>query len=447
MKNKELIKFESASFRILESAKDKTELDQIAEKHMIQVPNKDLSVFKCLFAFVDRENLNGCTLPREEAIKALPSLTGKAVDFDHIRRQTVGYWLEASLEGDSIYAYGVFFKGNHEMAYEELQRLIATSELGVSFESWGAKEQTSEKSYVLRDPEFAGGALLPRTQPAYPGAKVLVMSNDRRDKIKELHESSFSIFDFDTILKVVSETPIPKGEDEYSFWDIEMIDFTEGIVRARVFPGDNRYQINLRPTAKKLTTASQYVESIIKIETTSEMTSQDDKVLIQSNSEETKNKMEEKVKELEKEIANLKDSLAKKEEEVTSLTSDLEASKAKVVEAEKSLEDSKKQNEEAIKVAKENATKVAERKAELADFASEMTEEEILNDDKYENAKLKKEKADLEAKLEEATKTPEKASVNTEMSTGTKGKKKDAFSEKRDRVKNLAFASDEAETE
>lgn len=430
--NRDLVIFDTSNYKILEESKDNDELKSIASKNGIVLPNHDLSIFKCIFAFVDRENLNGCTLTKAEAIKALPTLKGKAVDFDHIRKETVGHWLEASLEGDTIIAYGVFFKGNHEQAYEHLQEIISKSALGVSFEAWGVKEYSSDRSYKLIDPEFAGGALLPRTQPAYPGAKVLAMANDREKTVKELHQNSFSIFDIDTILRVCAEAGTPKGEDEHGFFDIEMIDFSNCMVRARYWPGDNRYMFNLKPSVKKITTASQYVDKIEKIEEVKQEN------LVKSETEEN-NKMDEKIKELETKVSALEVSLAEKVKENETLS-------AKVADAEKAVEAEKASKVSAIEEAKVAATKVAERRSELGEFAKDMSEEALLNDDKYENAKLKKEVAELKVAGKGKEKVTEVASVAapaTEMSTGTKTEKVDFIVSKRKSIQDLAFSGED----
>ena len=170
----------NSKYEFLDVAKDKDELTKIAEKYKIVVPAFDIAIFKCIYGYTDRKNLNGCILPKEEVAKALPTLRGKAIDFDHLRKKVVGFWLDAEIESDTtIVAYGVFFKGNFGEDYEMIKDMMTKGMLGVSFESWGNRIPKDQNSYELTDIEFAGGALLPTTKPAFPGAGVLEMSTQR----------------------------------------------------------------------------------------------------------------------------------------------------------------------------------------------------------------------------------------------------------------------------
>ena len=97
-------------------------------------------------------------------------------------------------------------------------------------------------------------------------------------------------------------------------------------------------------------------------------------------------------------------------------------------------------NQKVAKVATENATKIAERKAELAEFSKDLKDEELLDDKNYEIAKLKKEKSELEAKIKAQ---PETASVTGKadqtLVVGTKEKKESEIIEKQKRVDEYAF--------
>jgi len=156
------------------------ELVKIANKRGISLPCHDLAVFKCVYAFVDSQNLNGCTLPKGEVEKSLQTLVGKAVDFDHLRQKTVGYWIDAELEKDAIVAYGIFFKSNLADDYITIKDLMEQDNLKISFEAYGIRNYTSTTSYELSDIEFCGGALLIATKPAFSDAGVLEMANKER---------------------------------------------------------------------------------------------------------------------------------------------------------------------------------------------------------------------------------------------------------------------------
>jgi hypothetical protein len=61
----------SSQYEFLEEGKDGTELNKLAELRGIKLPSKDLAIFKCRYALVDKANKNKCTLPRKEVKKAL----------------------------------------------------------------------------------------------------------------------------------------------------------------------------------------------------------------------------------------------------------------------------------------------------------------------------------------------------------------------------------------
>ena len=169
----------NSKYEFLDEGKHKDELSAIANKRGIKLPAHDLAVFKCTYGFVNRQNLNGCTLPKAEVERTLNTLVGKAVDFDHMRQRVVGHWIDAEIVNDEIVAYGVFFKGNFQEDYAIIKAMMERDILAISFEAYGNKKITGERSYDLTDIEFSGGALLIKTTPAFPGSAVMEMAKDR----------------------------------------------------------------------------------------------------------------------------------------------------------------------------------------------------------------------------------------------------------------------------
>lgn len=169
----------NTKYTFLDMAKDKTEIEKVAKKCRLKLPARDIAIFKALYAYVDRQNLNGCTLPKEEVEKSLDTLVGKAVDFDHLRQRICGHFIDAFIEGDKIIAYGVFFKGNLGNDYKDIKDLMEKDKLGISFEAYGTRKMKENNTYDLEDLEFAGGGLLLKESPAFEGAEVLEMSKER----------------------------------------------------------------------------------------------------------------------------------------------------------------------------------------------------------------------------------------------------------------------------
>lgn len=476
-------------YKILEEGKDKDELKEVAEKFGLVVPSRDFAVFKGMYAFIDKENLNGCTLPKEEVEKALPTLRGKAVDFDHYRKNVVGFWLEGKIVKDQIISYGVFHKSNFAEDFDIITELFDEGNLKISFEAWGNKISTGANSYDLVNIEFAGGALLIKTKPAAgERAEVLEMAKKQpkvleyastmtapreyfRDSAdtkklgqerKALEVARFSIWDMQCIMRLIEEVGNPNDKEDFGYHDILSIDFMEGVVKTQWYSFDDSdnnalYTIYLTPRVESASYRERAVKEVKLDKFLKSSQSEDDsKDKKELNVSEENITMEKELKELQselalikaqkeisdKEIVTLKEKVEASDKKITELTSELSAEKAKVTESEKKLVDAKTQADtekaEAIEKAKEETKKLTERKAELGEeFAKDMTDEQILNDDKFENAKLKKENSELKkSKGKENASTTQKK--ETTLAVGAQGTESDT-QKLRKKMLSLAF--------
>lgn len=222
-----------SDYEILDYGKHKDEIKELAKKRNIKVPSKDLAFFKCKYAMVDKENLNGCILPRKEVEKALESLNSKAIDKDHLRKNTIGYWLDAKLEKDDMIAYGCFWKANFPEDYEEIQKRMSEGKMKISFEAWGDRNFNDDKTYNLTNIEFAGGALLFDTDPAFPDAEVLDFASNRVLEFAKIIEDGQSATPMEDrkIIKITTEdttfiTELPKDDG----YDVERKSHTKRTV-------------------------------------------------------------------------------------------------------------------------------------------------------------------------------------------------------------------------
>jgi len=357
----------------LDEAKDKDELQKIAKKRGMVLPSPDLAIFKGKYAFVDQANKNGCTLPKEEVEKALDTLVGKAVDIDHFRKNVVGTWLDAFIEGDTIYTYGSIMKSNFAEEYSEFRNKMEGGKCKISFEAWGNrrfKDTHDElKGYDLLDIHFAGGALLFNTIPAFDNAEVLEFAKVIETGLGE------PIKDVNTKIKIEEEI-------NKKIKDLGFVETSQG------------------------------------------------------------GEMEERIKELEKELAALNGTVNVRDTEINGLKTEkgkvedeLKAIKASLetITAEKTAIDTKLKEVTALydaKLAEEVAAKAKARKDELgAEFAKDISDEDILDDVKFENLKLKKEIADLK-KRKDLTKAGLEAGSHD---------KETAIDAKRKSIQEIAF--------
>ena len=260
-------------YSFLEQGADDSKLTELASKFGVQLPANDLAIFKGTYAYINRTNLNGCSLPEGEVVKALATLRGKAVDFDHLRARVVGYFLDAEMEGDEIVCYGIFFKGNFPDDYEIIKDCMAQGKLGISFEAWGDHVAREDGDYDLVDIEFAGGALLIASDPAFPGAGVLELAKNQKvlefakvmtepeqhikeksskpkTKIKQTKENAaYDAWEFDMIMRALGEVPWHEGEEE-CWREVSKIDFTNNEVIVTYQPSGTEVKVNLTPSSE-----------------------------------------------------------------------------------------------------------------------------------------------------------------------------------------------------
>ena len=128
---------------------------------------------------------------------------------------------------------------------------------------------------------------------------------------------------------------------------------------------------------------------------------------------------EDEVEKLKAEISSLKEELKKKDEEISS------------------LKDENTKLKERVEKAKEEGKKIGERRVKLGEFAKDLTDDELLDDVKYENAQLKKENAELKK-----NKDINKGSTDDDLDVGSKDKEKDIFAVQK-RIRKKAWNIEE----
>lgn len=485
----------NAKYEFLDYAKHKKELDAIAKKKGIKLPANDLAIFKCRYAFVDRENKNGCTLPMEEAKKALDTLAFKAIDFDHFRRNVVGTWIDATIEKDEIIAYGLFYKGNFPDDYAEIKELMEKDVLAISFEAWGVKDIKEDGSYNLTDIEFAGGALLIKSKPAFDGAEVLEMSNkkvlefskimtapenflhtgDGEKNKKEEEFARYYVYDIENISRLIGQVECLGCKEKFML-DILSVDFEESKASVKCVNCEAKMDISLTPTSK-LTKKGRKIKDIkismdksdnkgevsmkklleeYKKDSIDEVLQDIAKVSLKRelSAEEitkAKTKVEAKGEEVSKQDAETIVAEFKKDETRTASTDekakDTEISKLKEILKTKDTEVAKLK-EDVIKITNEvaefKASKikaeterkdalVKERKEKLGEFAKDVSDEDLLNDDKFNLLALKQDNEKMKQALT-------KANVNvTELEIGSDKQDSDPIGDKCSRIQKLAF--------
>ena len=413
----------NTSYHMLETGKDDDELKNIAEKRGITLPSPDIAVFKGRYALTGVENKNKCTLPKEEVEKALNTLVGKAVDIDHLRKRSVGWWLESYLDDGEIISYGAFWKSNFEEEYEDFKNKMEEGKVKISFEAWGDREYTNKEqsSFNLVNIHFAGGALLKNTTPAEPTAEVLEFAKVIEQGESDLNEDyrAFYSYDFENIMMVLSRVICPECSADYSYI-VDVIDFKAGKSNGQCCMCQAKLNVDFLP---KVEIGKQRIKTIT----------------IDSNFK-GGIQMDEKMKEMEKELASLKTQLETTTKEKEVLQSELEQSKQVLDELKKESEEAKAKIDEIqtakaeeIEKAKTEATLIAERKAELGEAYA--TDVDLLDDTKYELAKTKKQLEEAKSQLEKV----KAGEVSVENTITTASDISTEEQKTRDNIKKFAF--------
>jgi len=441
----------NSKYSFLEEGRDESEIGSIANKRGIKLPCHDLAIFKCTYGFVDRQNLNGCTLPKGEVEKTLNTLVGKAVDFDHMRQRVVGHWIDAKIENDQIVAYGVFFKGNFQEDYAIIKSMMEKDVLAISFEAYGNKKITGERSYELTDIEFSGGALLIKTNPAFPGSEVMEMAKERVLEFAKIMTEPVK-YVYDDVKKKDIETSVKKdgntgdkdmkNKEKATLTDLENKKDLQFTVKCNscgyVFKSEVRGESTQCTKCSGFTT-TQGVPA--------------DGVPKSVNIGEEDKKMKEKIEALELEVSGLKEEATKKDVELQAKVTELEAATATIGELKLESEEAKVRIEEIetakaieIEKAKSDAIKLTERSSELGEEFSK--DVDLLDDSKYELAKAKKEIAEKTVEIETLkANTAAEINANKELPILDKGSRdkevKDEITLKADKVKKFAFGENE----
>jgi len=472
--------------KFLEMGKDDSDIKKISQNVKVNLPSPDLAPFKCVYAFVDQFNKNKCRLPREEVEKALNSIVGKAIDVDHFRKKTVGFWAAAEVVENKIISYGLFWRSNFKEEYGAFKKKMEEGEIKISFEAYGNRVYHDDGSYDLTDIEFAGGALLVKEEPAFPGTKVLefakVYNNDDEFK-KDLHlgqtficecincgytmettnhckdekcpqcggqmrrkdrpgpgqpaNDGGSVMKIEDILELLTsddeEVILSKIEDfdgtddelelalmkeiEGEVEESKKLTYQErknlpddkfaivikvkkkkgdGYRKIRMFPIHDESHIrnalsrlNQEKVRKNLRKLGVSIESVRK-----KILKRAKELNMTQLLERYKGgvEMEEKIKELEAQVQAKDEEIAKLRQTIDELKKESEEAKAKVEQIEQEVE-------KKIEEAKEQAKIVAQRRAELGEeFAKDLSDEDLLDDVKFENAQLKKQLAELKKK-------------------------------------------------
>lgn len=235
-----------------------------------------------------------------------------------------------------------------------------------------------------------------------------------------LEKCRFYVYDMDVIMRLLCEVINPATGTQ-GCWEIESIDFENNTVTVEDMIEGNTVMVTLTPQAEDMgidddaddndnyPAMSKMTRKVLQVK---------DYKKINKSTNGGNKQMEDKVKELEVTLKAKDAEIAKLAKDVVDAKTAIETSTKVITEAEVKYKELQDSIPTKIKDAQELAKKIAERRAELTEeFAKDISDEDIVNEDKYTIAKLKKENASL--------KKPETASTtkpNKTLEAGSKNK-------------------------
>jgi len=428
------------------------ELIDLAKDRGIILPSDNLGAFKTVYARLEDSNRNGVRLATEAVEGALDSLIGAQVNINHWRENwTVGsiFWAKIN-DNDAIEIAFTFFKDVYPEEYELAMELFEKGELTVSFELTADKDKqefNADGTRTLHDVHFVGCGLLLNENPAEPTAIVfesakrqieelitrstgdLVFANANEINFNRLREAIRATLQPDTIKvldkesqinpvteggselmdKTEKKEPLVEAEEviEASTEEISEVESTEVIEAEKVDevaeekPEEEVPEETVEEAEAEEPEAEEAEEPEVEEEKAEDISeeAESDKAKVEYKTEvnqvvketydedETKVEVESEVTEtIEVDGEPVEKIVEKTKKETVYTMAEVEAMQisyeTQIAELKEALE---------AKDSEIESARVAELKDELGTYVVDFTEEDFLNEDKVEIARLRKE--------------------------------------------------------
>lgn len=431
------------------SAKETPEITSIAKQVGITVPSESLGVFKSVYAKLEDANKNGIRLDSKAVKENLHTIIGTQVNLNHARAgYTVGSIIWADLnDKNEIEIAFTFFKTVYPEDYEKALKLFDKGNLTVSFEIMSKRETQelhADGTKTLNDIIFDGVGLLLDEKPAYPGAIVFerakreirkIIGQDSPDLVFATQIAKDCRSMLDDIEKTIKNKNVKGGIKEMDKKTNEklMSRYKEGLIAElgdltkgwtdEDFLNDDKVKEARTPKEKASKESKKVTE---KAE--AEKAKNDETVIVtdkKSKVTETLSEGEDKIK-IESETKRTVDGKPSFSEisdtEIVYTFAQVEEIKEEMkAEYEKKL----KEKDEQITSAYKNAEKIVNLKIDLGEYAKDLSDEDLLNENKIARMKLQKDNDELRAELADLEKTkPVKKEKKTEKVEAKEKKEK-----------------------
>lgn len=418
------------NFQAKATSEDK-DLKDIIRACGIVFPHQSLGFFVSTYAIFNKPNKNGVMLA-DSVKENVPQLIQTQVNLEHMREKghVVGTVLDAWVDGDQIKIAFSFYKSLYPDIHKEALEKMEKGELTVSFELRVQKENIETLNNGVKKltaVKFDGVGLLLNNRPACPEA--IVYEQAKLDSFisqdlvfaKTIQENKLNK-EGDKVDKKANDALLAKqkeiviaefGEEVVKDWTDEDFLSEEKIEALRLSLNDSSEE------EKEEVAETEEVKEEETEEVKEEATQEEEKEEVaEEKSEEAKTVIEREttVKETEemdeegnKITVDVKKVVKIDGEPLVERTTHTEekwfsSEEVEAIKAEYETKISEKDTE--IAFLRENASTIAELKVELGEFVKDFSDEDFLNSDKVEIARLKSENQ----KLKQASQTLETAS-------------------------------------
>jgi len=429
-------------------ASDTQSLYDIAISRGIQMPHPALGVFSSILCEIEKPNTNRVRLGNKATIETLNTIIGTQINFNHVRKGAIcGYVIDAVLnDKEEMEITCVFFKEIYETEWKYAQSLFSKGKLTMSFEISAdveSQDKLSDGTRRVNEYYFTGAGLLMGKKPACKNARVMEMAEEFHAKREELifaEEENKKEKILKSLIRVVEyakeNSNGGKSKMKTDNKDINSDKITPLVpVEANVVPVEANVvpvEANVVPVEANVVP----VESEVSNETVREHVQVVQQKTVSTPDASTTETVSQVVTQTTYPSGNVETHILTQDTVETWIWEAVEAIKAEYESKITTLQASLEQKEEEIKNVKIIAEKVIKNKIELNEneFAKDMSDEDLANDEKVAEIKAKKERADKLATIKEELKENEFAKDFSD---------EDYFNETR--VENAKLKKDNAE--
>jgi len=422
--------------------KSKSPISKVISDLGINYPNESLGFLHAVYAKVDGKTPNKNKVILAKTVKDdVPQLRFTQANINHQRAgYVIGTILDAwvNAKTDEIEIVFSFYKSLYPSQWETVEKAIEDGEMSVSFELMVEKEDIVYLNggiRKLKQVTFDGvGLLFPGVTPAYPNAKVLESANaiissvfDNKTLLCASVKEAVNKIEImlakitkgtnkmdkklkDALLaKFKEEVTVELGEEAVKDWseeqweaELEKRASAEDEVKAEEVPAEEEIKaeevVTEEVVAEEVPAEEEIKSEEVIAEAPIEEIVEAEKTVIEREAvikEKVTLEPDKETVESDSEIVTKRDGKEVTKEKVKTETT---YTYAEVEEIKAEYEKTIKAKDEEIEFIKENAHKVIEIRAELGEFVEDLSDADLLDDSKLENARLKKRVKELENK-------------------------------------------------